>query len=76
MEKTITLSFTAEELQLIKDALNGSAVEMMEKSKTWGVCWPSEDIYHETANKLNRLWCRCYDAKLELMDKEDVEVEQ
>ena len=76
MEKTTTISFTAEELQIVKDALNNYAVEMMEKSKTWGVCWAGEDIYHVIASKTNRIWCRCYDAKLELMDEENVEVEQ
>lgn len=31
-----TLSFTAEELQLIQAALNEKALDYMDKSKTWG----------------------------------------
>lgn len=70
--KKIRLSFTIEEVECLKDALNTYSLEMMEKSQTWGKAdsWGREDVWHTIALKVGRIWSRFYDASLKLAANE------
>lgn len=72
MAKKTTLSFTAEELEILKSALNNYSLEMINLSKTWGVdtAFGREDYYHRFAYRVNNLWGRCYDASKRLEKRE------
>lgn len=71
METKTTISFTAEELEVIKSALNYYSLHQIEKSKTWAVegTFGKEDVYHREANKSDEIWCRCYKAAKRLQEK-------
>lgn len=69
--KKTRISFTVEELQVLKDALNTYSLEMMNKSKTWGDAnfVGREDIWQIIATKTGRLWSRIYEAAKKLESK-------
>ena len=70
-EKT-TLSFTAEELEMIYYALNNYSLQYMEKSTTWGDGDAfirnglQHDYYGQEAEAAGRLQLRVYEAKIAL----------
>lgn len=68
MAKTTRMAFTAEELEILKSALNNYSLEMMNKSETWGKdnSYGREDYYHRFAHKITDIWSRCYKASLRL----------
>ena len=71
MDTTITLNFTAAELEILNSALNSYSLEMMNTSKTWGdidalLAKGRPDIWHKEAELSNAIWNRVYDAKQEL----------
>lgn len=74
MRHKTTLTLTAEEIDIIKTALNSYSVEMMDKSTTWAILgtYGKEDYYHRMAYKINDLWSRFYDAAKRLAKRETV----
>ena len=68
MRHKTTLTLTAEEIDIIKTALNSYSVEMMDKSTTWAILgtYGKEDYYHRMAYKINDLWSRFYKASKKL----------
>lgn len=74
MAKKTSLSFTAEELEILKTALNNYSLEMMNNSTTWAVAgsFGKEDYFHREAYKTQDLWSRCYDASKRLEKRETV----
>jgi hypothetical protein len=74
MKSKTSLSFTAEELEIIKTALNRYSVDMMEKSETWGKVdsFGNEDYYHLLAYDVDDLWSRFYKASKKLAVSETV----
>lgn len=72
MANKTTLSFTKEELEILKSALNNYSLEMMNNSTTWAVpgSFGKEDYYHREAYKVQDLWSRCYDATKRLEKRE------
>lgn len=72
MANKTTLSFTKEELEILKSALNNYSLEMMNNSTTWAVpgSFGKEDYYHREAYKAQDLWSRCYDATNRLEKRE------
>ena len=72
-EKTTRLAFTAAEIEILYNALNNYALEMMHESKTWGNCEAriargGDDIWAQHANNAGRLQSRMYHAQLRLND--------
>ena len=69
--KKTTLSFTAEELEVIYSALNNYALEQMQTSKTWGnidkfVEHKGHDVWGREAAIAARLQSRTYLAQTRL----------
>ena len=69
-----TISFTAEELELLNSALNDYGLKMMEKSTTWGnaeemIKRGGDDNYAKVASKANRIWVSVYNAQKRLEDR-------
>lgn len=69
MKTKTTLSFTAEELDVLYYALNAYALEQMETSKTWGnveemMKRGGHDVWGQTAMKAGHLQSRTYKARL------------
>lgn len=72
MKTKTTLSFTAEELEILKSALNNYSLELINSSTTWAVpgSFGKEDFYHRLAYKTQDIWSRCYDASKRLEKRE------
>lgn len=71
MEETITITFTAAELEVLNSALNSHSLEMMNTSKTWGdidalLAKGRPDVWHKEAELTNAIWNRVFDASQEL----------
>ena len=72
MKTKTSISFTKEELEILKSALNNYSLEMMNNSTTWAVpgSFGKEDYYHREAYKAQDIWSRCYDATKRLEKRE------
>lgn len=76
---TVTLTFTADELEIIYYALNCWSLEQIHKSETWGNFDANllgrEDIWHRQARKAGNIQLRVYEAEQELEQKATTTVE-
>ena len=62
MKAKTTIALTAEEIEIVKYAVNNYALELMQKSTTWATGSGEEDYYHRKAYQVNDIWVRFFAA--------------